>query len=119
MADREPGFWIDGQHYPFPESYTLGQTILVSRITKDEFYKYSEALQEGTRDHAVIAAWAAVAVWQKHPDWTIDAVERFVMGVDIERFELDSGATEAGENPPPSGSVEQPESTDSPDNAAA
>jgi hypothetical protein len=113
---QEPGFWIDGQHYPFPESYTLGQTILVSRITGDEFYKYSEALQEGTRDHAVIAAWAAVAVWHKNPEWSIDDVERFVMSIDIEKFELESGGADG--DPPPSGSVEQPEPTDSPDNAA-
>ncbi len=114
---QEPGFWIDGQHYPFPESYTLGQTILVSRITGDEFYKYSEALQEGTRDHAVIAAWAAVAVWGKNPDWSIDEVERFVMATAIEKFEIQSGADDG--DPPPSGSVEQPESTDSPVSAAA
>lgn len=113
---QEPGFWIDGDHYPFPESYTLGQTILVSRITNDEFYKYSEALQDGTRDHSVIAAWAAVAVWHKHPDWSIDEVERFVMGVSIDAFEIASGPGE--DNPPPSGSVEQPESTDSPDKSA-
>ena len=115
---QESGFWIDGQHYPFPESYTLGQTILVSRITNDEFYKYSEALQNGTRDHAVIAAWAAVAVWNKHPDWSIDEVERFIMSVDIEQFEVSSGSTE-DVDPPPSGSVEPPEPTDSPVSAAA
>jgi len=114
---QEPGFWIDGQHYPFPESYTLGQTILVSRITKDEFYKYSEALQDGTRDHSVIAAWAAVAVWQKHPDWSIDEVERFVMSVSIEAFEIASGGTD--DSPPPKGSVDAPESTDSPAKSAA
>ncbi len=115
---QEPGFWIDGQHYPFPESYTLGQTILVSRITGDEFYKYSEALQEGTRDHSVIAAWAAVSVWTKNPDWSIDEVERFIMAVPIDAFEIQSG-TQEEDSPPPSGSVEPPESTDSPDKSAA
>ena len=115
---QEPGFHIDGKHYPFPESYTLGQTILVSRITRDEFYKFAEAIQEGTRDHSVIAAWAAVSVWQGNPDWTIDQVERFIMGIDIEAFDVASGEQD-DTDPPPSGSVEPPESTDSPDSAAA
>ena len=53
---QEPGFHIDGKHYPFPESYTLGQTILVSRITRDEFYKFAEAIQVGQRGGGVEGA---------------------------------------------------------------
>lgn len=112
----KPGFLLAGEHYSFPSSYTFGEAMLVGRLTRKGMYEFAEDLQAGTDDPANIAAIVAVAVWKKNPEWSIDDAEAFVMNLDMENFRFSK--REDDSSPPPSGSVEQPESTDSPDNAA-
>ena len=115
---QEPGFLIDGEHYPYPGSFTFGEGMLIGRLTRKGLYEFAEALEEGSDDPSVMASYAAIAVWRKHPQWSIEDAEAFIMSLDIEKFGI--VRTEVvNEDPPPTGSVEPPESTDSPDNAAA
>lgn len=114
----EPGFVIDGEHYPFPDNYTLGDTMLIGRFTGKGMYEFAEAIFDGTQDPAIITAYAAVAFWKKHPRWKLEKVEQHIMSVQFDAFGVETGEP-SSDTDPQKGNGEKPESTDSPDNAAA
>ena len=115
---QEPGSLIDGEHYPYPVSYTFGEAMLVGRLTRKGMYEFAEALEEGSNDPSVMAAYVAIAVWKKHPQWSMEDAEAFIVNLDTEKFGIVS-VEDQHDDPPLSGSVEPPESTDSPAKSAA
>ena len=112
MAEDKAGFEIDGRFYPFPQSFRLGDPVLVKELTGMEFNDFVEAFDsldpEDGVDPVVMVGLVGVAVWQEHPRWSRDKVVRFVQAVDMEKFDAIGGEGEA--SPP-----EQPAATPEPE----
>lgn len=78
----DAGFEINGEFYPFPTGFRLGDPVLVTNITGLEWLEFAELLDAG--DSRALAGMVAVAVWQKHPTWRRDKVVRFVEQIQLD-----------------------------------
>lgn len=104
MAD-EAGFRIDGILYPFPDSYTVGDSVLIKVLGGLDMEDYFEGLadvQEQTEalargqariDPRLFAALIGVSVWRGHPRWSVERVTQFVQGIDMDKLVTEQAAT--------------------------
>lgn len=85
MADKAT-FAIGNRDYSFPESFRLGDPVLVQEVTGMEFPDFAEALDDPQRRKSpvILAGLVAVAVWQGNPSWKRDRVRRFVEELDMD-----------------------------------
>lgn len=110
MADERPGFEIDGRRYPFPESFRLGDPVLVAELSGMPFPEFAEKLQdeEERKDPAVLIGLVGVAVWQGNPRWRRARVVEYVQQIDTEGFEAFGGDGEDEPEGLDEGAVELP-----------
>lgn len=76
----DAGFEINGEFYPFPTAFRLGDPVLVAEVTGLEWMEFAEMLDEGSP--RTLPGLVAVSVWQKNPGWRRDKVVRFVEAID-------------------------------------
>lgn len=98
MADKAT-FAIGGRDYNFPESFRLGDPVLVQEITGMEFTDFAEALDDPQRRKSpvILAGLVGVAVWQSNPTWKRDRVRRFIEELDMEALEFPEAEQNTGE----------------------
>jgi hypothetical protein len=101
-AVEKPGFEIEGRRYPFPESFRLGDPVLVAELTGMSFPEFAEALDDPDRreDPAILIGLIGVAVWQGNPRWRRDKVIAYVQQIDLGEFEAFGGGAEDEQLPP-------------------
>jgi hypothetical protein len=101
MPDKD-GVEIYKRFYPWPESFRLGDPVLVKEVTGMRWPDFAQALDEMEEDEVpdqvVLAGLIAVAFWQGNPQMSRDkarrAVERISMD-DVEILEADDGGVDA------------------------
>lgn len=112
---EKAGFEIDGVFYPIPEAFRLGDTVLVEELLPKRltFKDFAEALddEDARQNPAILIPFVAVAVWQKHKNWSRDKVKQFVERIDFESFDVrgvgdDAPASQEEMRPPAEGSPE-------------
>lgn len=96
MSDAQSdkaGFIIAGREYPFPETFRLGDPVLITQTTGMTFKEFSAALddEELREDPAVLLGLVAVAVSQGNPRWKRDRVIEFVEQIDLDSFDSFGG----------------------------
>lgn len=97
-------FRIGSREYSFPDSFRLGDAVLIQEVTGMEFPDFAEALDDPRRNRSpvIMAGMIAVAIWQAEPTRRRDSVRRFIEMIDMST--LDFGEPEAAEpqdGPPP------------------
>lgn len=112
-------FLIDGVEYAIPQSYRLGDPVLIEEISGLRFHEFAERLTTSEwligRDPAVLVAVVAVAVWQQHEDWSREKVRKFIEALDTDQFDFKlPEQTETDADPPdePAGESPSPTSSD-------
>ena len=113
--------------YPFAESFTMGDTVLIRELTGMRFSEFAERLGEmqsdpeaGT-DQDVLLAMVGCAVWHRNPRWSRDRAVRFAERIDMAAF----SPVEGDDADPPSDPAASPStdssagSTSSPDSSPA
>lgn len=118
MADDQAGFEIAGVFYPFPDSYTIGDSVLVRMLTGMDMEEFGELLADSegaTSDPRLLIGLIGVAVWHKHPRWSVDRAARFVQQTDLDQLGFPESDEEGDAVPPaPEGSA-SPVSESEPD----
>lgn len=104
------GFEIHDAFYPLPESFRMGDPVLVEEVTGLTWGEFSDRTEEPENDPAVMLGMLAVAVWQTNPRWRRDRVARFVESLDI--GDVKFIGEEADEQSPPDGAA-SPQADDS------
>lgn len=120
MPDQD-GVEIYKRFYPWPDSFRLGDPVLVKEITGMKWPEFLQAIADQTdaneearemgeeppqADQVVVAGLVAVAFWQGNPHMSRDKVRRALERVkmeDIELVEGDEGEVDIG--PPAQGGV--------------
>jgi hypothetical protein len=113
MPDRD-GVEIYKRFYPWPDSFRLGDPVLVKEITGMKWPDFAQALDEqsqaieeaeemGTKppapDQVVLSGLIAVAFWQGNPLMSRDKVRRALERVpmdDVELIDGDEGEVDVG-----------------------
>lgn len=78
-----PVIRIDGRPYEIPQSYTLGDTVIIERVTGLDFAAYIERIERGELSGSVIAGVIAWTLRHAHPQWPYERIERLVSNVDL------------------------------------
>ena len=94
MAEEEKaGFRIEGREYPFPQTFRLGDPVVVRSLTGMEFKEWAAALddEDQREDPVVLIGLIGVAVAQGNPRWSREKVIAFVQRIDLEGFEAFGG----------------------------
>lgn len=98
---QQPGFEIKGRLYPFPASFRLGDAVLVTEVTSLSWPVFTERLDDPDyeNDLVMLAGLVAVAIWQRHDNWSRDRVTRYVQSLPIENLEMvgDTAEPEPGD----------------------
>ena len=109
MPDRD-GVEIYKRFYPWPESFRLGDPVLVKEVTGMRWPDFAQALDEmdpeEAPDQVVLAGLIAVAFWQGNPLMSRDKVRRTLERIPMEEFEIvegDEGPVEGDASPPAEG----------------
>ena len=121
MPDRD-GVEIYKRFYPWPDSFRLGDPVLVNQITGMRWPDFTQALDEqnqameeaeemGTEmpvpDQVVLAGLIAVAFWQGNPTMSRDKARRALERIPMEDIEvIDGDEGEADLGPPAQGGEE-------------
>lgn len=96
-AEEKPGVKINGVFFPLPESFRLGDPVLVREVTGltwDEFTAMLEQEEGEITDPSVLTGMIAVSVWQANPKWPRARVVSFVEKVDLSDLETITPETE-------------------------
>lgn len=114
MPDQD-GVEIYKRFYPWPESFRLGDPVLVKEVTGMRWPDFAQALDEmdpeETPDQVVLAGLIAVAYWQGNPQMSRDKVRRTLERIPMEAFEIvegDEGVAEDDASPPAEGGEKPP-----------
>jgi len=119
MADQD-GVEIYKRFYPWPNSFRLGDPVLVNQVTGMSWPEFTAALDDQNRaiaeaeemggepppaDQVILAGLIAVAFWQGNPQMSRDKARRAVERIPIEEIELiesesDADPQEAAGEPP-------------------
>lgn len=97
-STQKAGFEIAGRFYPWPESFRLGDPVLITELTGLEFSEFAEALDDderGLNDPVILLGVVGAAIWQANPRWTRERAARHVQGIPQNQFSYVAGA--AGE----------------------
>lgn len=113
MSEQTPdkaGFQIGSQLYPFPESFRLGDPVLITEVTGMAFTDFAEAIDDETqRENPIIfAGLIAVAIWQANPRWKRERVRQFVESLDINAVQTVGGDDEGADPDRPLSSGDEP-----------
>ena len=106
MSDRLPYFQIDGQVFPIPTDFRLGDTVLIERVTGMKFLEWGER-SDDTDDPVAVLGLLAAAVWQANPRWPRDKVVRYVEQIPIADIEAHDPAAEEDDESPPAETPEE------------
>lgn len=120
--DNEAGFRIDGILYPFPDSYTVGDSVLIKVLSGLDMEDYFEGLAEvqeqaaaltsgqARLDPRLFAALIGVSVWRAHPRWSVERATQFVQRIDMDKLVTEQ-AVESIEEETPEGDASPPAPT--------
>lgn len=101
---KQPDFSIGNQDFFFPDTFRLGDPVLIEEVTGKDFTEFAELLDDPDRRKSpvVLAGLVSVAVWQAHPNWRRDRVRRFIESTaqDSLEFAQADEDVETEENPP-------------------
>src|SRR3990167_4750442 len=99
----DPAIEINGELYPIPQAFRLGDPVLVRELTGMDFVDFAEALDDEARraDPVLQLGIIGVAVWQKHPTWRREKVARFVSTLPIEALKFIGGDDDEESASPP------------------
>lgn len=102
---QQAGFEIDGRFYAFPDSFALGDPVLVKELTGMPFTPdFTDAVSDPefleNPDPTVLIGLVGVAVWQGNPRWKREKVVQFVSRIDFDKFEAVGGDEEEETLPP-------------------
>ena len=98
MADeQDPYFEVEGRRYPMPQSFRLGDPVLVTQLTGMQWSVFVDALDDPDRaeDPIMLLGLIAVSVWQGNPRWTRERCARYVEQLDIGAVRVDAPETDA------------------------
>jgi hypothetical protein len=95
----DPGFLIDGDTYPVPQAFRLGDPVLVAEVTGLDWMEFAELLDSGDNDPRVMLGLIAVSVWQKNPTWKRERVARWVEGLSMDQVDFEAADDTGDENP--------------------
>ncbi len=125
MAEDQPGFEIAGAFYPFPDSYTIGDSVLVRMLTGLDMEEFGELLADSDDENAesrsdprLLIGLIGVAVWHKHSKWSVERVARFVQNTDISLLDFPDAGAEESDALPPDGRADGPETETEPDDGS-
>lgn len=98
---QEPGFKLDGEFYPWVESYDIPTTVVVEQVTGMTFQDWAEHVDEGNVSQmpstTTILGLMAAAIHQKYRAWPLSKIRR-LLTVDMASDSLEViGATEPEE----------------------
>jgi hypothetical protein len=113
MAE-DASFEIEGVTYPMPQSFRLGDPVLVAELTGMSWMQFVDALDDPDRreDPVVLLGLIAVAVWQGNARWTRERCARYVQNLDIASVKVHAGDDD--DDPPPAPGVDpEPAASDS------
>jgi hypothetical protein len=118
MPDRD-GVEIYKRFYPWPDSFRLGDPVLVKEVTGMKWPDFMAALEEQNQaieeavemdteppapDQVVMAGMIAVAFWQGNPTMSRDKVRRAIERISVEDVDMvDGDEGEADIGPPAEG----------------
>lgn len=111
----EAYFEIEGRRYEVPQSFRLGDPVLVTQLTGLSWQSFVDSLDDPERgeDPVILLGLIAVAVWQGNPMWTRERCSRYVERLDIAAVRTE--APEADAIPPATpGTAPAPSSETSP-----
>ena len=115
MADQT-GWEIKGQFFPDPESFRMGDPVLVEQVTGLDWPSFTERLDDPAfeQDLVLVSGLVAVAIWQQRPQWRRDRVARYVETLDIGAVKFIGGdapeAVEENDESPPEGAAPESDS---------
>jgi len=128
MPDRS-GVEIYKRFYPWPDSFRLGDPVLVKEVTGMKWPDFMAALDEQNQaieeagemdteppapDQVVMAGMIAVAFWQGNPTMSRDKVRRAIERISAEDVDMvDGDEGEADVGPPAQGGEKAAETTPS------
>lgn len=118
MPEKD-GVEVYGKFYAWPESFRLGDPVLVREVTGMRWPDFVQALDdfdsEEAPDQVVLAGLIAVAFWQGNSQMSRDKARRTIERIPqeaIEMIEGDEGLAEVEGNRPPEEEVgEKPMTT--------
>lgn len=134
QAAQPAGFEIKDRFYAWPESFRMGDVVLVEQVTGLDWPAFTNRLPDeeeiaGVPDEAedlvVLTGLMATSIWQNHPHWRRDRVIRYVEQLDLESIKFLGGdvpdeaepdarppdqAGETSSGTPPTPLSEEPES---------
>jgi hypothetical protein len=117
-VEEQGGFTIEGRFYPWPESFRIGDPVLIRELTGYEWEDFAARLDDGP-GMDMLAGLVGVAVWQGNPRWRRDRVLEYVQRIDIAAIDFPEVASNGGDAGPPEptggGSPEASSSPDAPE----
>lgn len=84
MAE-EPGFVIDEEHYPYPDTLEFGDTLLIRRLTGLGTAEWAELEEDDDRR---MVCFVGMAIRHKKPQLSLDKIEKLVETVDIAQLKV-------------------------------
>ncbi len=110
VAEAQPqrGFQIGDSFYPFPTSFKVLDPVLVAEISGLPWEAFIATLEKDEEwlnangappETLMLAALLATAVWHVHPEWTRQAVIRYVQALDESDLDI-LGVSEDAVVPP-------------------
>lgn len=99
MAEQA-GFRIGDEFYPFPDNYTLGDSVLIETLTGLDMEEFAEKLAESEGSARIFAGLIGVAVWRQNPRWSSAKAARFVESLDLTTISSEAPEEEPDEDPP-------------------
>lgn len=97
MMSSEPGFRIGAEFFPMSDSYTLGDTVLIRRVTGMGMSEFAECLMDEARQADAMAGLVAVAVARRYPSWPAEKVTKYVFAIDFADLESVAGEDVGGD----------------------
>lgn len=105
------GFKLDGVEYEWPQSFRLGDPVLIREVTGLDWQEFVTLAERGDGDPSVVAGLIAASVWQANPKWSRERVRSLVEQADLDSLDV----SEEGEPDDPPVAEEAPPSATSPE----
>ena len=110
MAD-EAGFKLDGEFFPWSESYDIPTCMVVEQVTGMPFEAFVEAIDDSTGTDSVsvsvMAGMMAASIYHKYPNWSTRKIKRLLAfdpgsdALEIVNVDTEPEGAEVVQLPPP------------------
>lgn len=99
-VEQQPYVEIEGRVYALPQSFRLGDPVLVQEVTGLAWPEFVDRLDDAADDPTALLGMIAVAVWQGNPRWRRDKVARYVEALQMDALQVVVPDREVDEGPP-------------------